>query len=308
MSFLFQLESIKERARVIAELTDKDFNGLVINVRDLSLVNQLLTMSRHIEERASDSEDEDGRKLATISELLQDGAIMYANPIDHDSGLPGSSKETESYQDILSSDADRSDDERGAIDYLPLQSSDTVKIHTKFNPDYDEVHDVETDKSSVESPRSDASSTHEYDVTTPHDESFSGTEMRTFKDSSEDFVDDCPSDGESFSISRQNYLSRANPDESFQMSVNRHQRVDEHVKFFPLRDSTLVGVNETDDGYSKKEKLFTRDGKEIECAGHNLFNNKKQTASVGPPSMPDSEQLKDDGKKKKKKKKGSKGL
>ncbi|XP_041348140.1 uncharacterized protein LOC121367821 isoform X2 [Gigantopelta aegis] len=274
-----------------------------------------MSRQQHGEERTSDSEDEDGGKRESISELLSDRAVRCVDPIDRDSGLLGSSKETESYQS-LSSDPDGSDGERGAFDYFQLQS---IKINNNCSPDFDEAHDVESDKSSVESPRSDASSTREYDVTTPQDESFSGTEMRTLKVSNEDFEDDCPSDGESCRGSQRNYSSRVNQNKSFQTSTNMHRRVDEPVKFFE-QSYCRTSISESDNGYARKATHFRRDGKEIENA-NNPFGDKNQFANVAksvtgllsstaysgiPPNMPEGELLKEEGKKKPNGKKGSK--
>ncbi|XP_067649829.1 serine-rich adhesin for platelets-like isoform X2 [Haliotis asinina] len=128
-------------------------------------------------------EDEDdggteGSKRSYSHPNFMPGCHVKREDAERDSGLPSSGKGAGSWCDLEGSDLE----ERGAYDYFypdeSIKKNDAVKISHTVNPDFDEVIDVESDKSSIESPRSDASSTNEYNVTSPLDED--GIEMKTF--------------------------------------------------------------------------------------------------------------------------------
>nr|KAG5713319.1 hypothetical protein BaRGS_007846 [Batillaria attramentaria] len=218
-SLYTMLDKIKEQARYIADLPDDDFNDLVVNARDFSLARgrhplphstAMSSSSQHtiitVPDDCSEEEDEaccrDGQPLgASVPPLLLNTSPMQkgsgAAMTDDDSGLPSSTMtgRRNSYSD----DTDTSDMEgKGVFDYIPTTrvKREAVSIHHTYNPHYDEEIAVESDKSSVESPRSDTSSTREYDVTPLDSEDLAAgvgggaTEMTTYSLESHGYNDE----------------------------------------------------------------------------------------------------------------------
>ncbi|ESP00981.1 hypothetical protein LOTGIDRAFT_238395 [Lottia gigantea] len=174
-----QLHWIKERARFIAELPEGEFNEWVVDARSFSLAPGKSKMSRSKPTRVtatvsvgalSDDDDETSgpyHSMSSSSRLHKHGSLT-------DSGRPA----TVSRKNSLSSEM--SEEARGAYDYYPKRSDsviDSVKIQDVTSPEYDEAIDVESDKSSVESPRSEDSGKGEYNVTQLDEY---GIELKTF--------------------------------------------------------------------------------------------------------------------------------
>lgn len=198
---LLQLNLIKEKARDIAELPEDDFNDLVVNARDFSLARGRLsqsthssvmsTGSRHSTLTSSDDhgdEDDEGcerNSCSRVSSVPVPSPDLSAEPQpnnllnnDYIPRFPMTFSSQFSHRISNLSDTDSSDMEgKGAFDYFPQKEK--IRITHTYKPDYDEEVELESDKSSVESPRSDVSSTHEYNF--PGSESELGTEMITYK-------------------------------------------------------------------------------------------------------------------------------
>ena len=228
------MEKIKEKARYIADLPEDEFNELVVNARDFSLARgrppsslsfAMSTSGQHVIDIHSDDEEE-GR----VSHSVRVPQLnLYANALpregnatgmtDDDSGLPSSTKS--GCQTSLSSEDTAEMEEKGAVHCIKpfvnpdlkreqkkegeeedrenkvqrLRVSESVVVTPTYNPQYDEEVMVEHDNESVESPRSDASSTREYDVTQMDSEDLGGgTEMTTFSSERHGYYDDDDSD------------------------------------------------------------------------------------------------------------------
>ncbi|KAH9502837.1 hypothetical protein Btru_074602, partial [Bulinus truncatus] len=170
------LEKIKESARIISELTEHEFNRLVINARYFSLAPGRSSMSQggwssgtpNIQQNVSDHEND----LDLHSPLFCNSEGKYNKDYqDEDSGL-ASCKLSESFC------IESTEDERSSLfENVNYNSkTDLVRITSTFNPPYDEEVKVDSSPggSSVESPRSETSVTQdEYNLI---DE---GTEMET---------------------------------------------------------------------------------------------------------------------------------
>jgi hypothetical protein len=166
---------------------------------------------------SSDEDDSPKRALATTSIKLDLKGLT-----DDDSGLPSSYKTVRGVPSVSSleddRDGEREMEERGVFDYVPAKRRPreeeggggegrrenscqlkagggggggepaVVVVRHALNPQYDEAVNVD-DNESLESPRSDTSSTREYDLNP-------GTEMSTFRSHCGDCVIDMDSDGE----------------------------------------------------------------------------------------------------------------
>ena len=113
---------------------------------------------------------------------------------DNDSGICNSSKATTSFGSY-SDQEDSEGDDRGCFDYYP-GSSQPVKITptTTYHLDYDEAHEVDSDRNDMESPRSGKGSDSE--------PTFQGVQMRTYSrrtipNHDDDFETDDESDSDS---------------------------------------------------------------------------------------------------------------
>ncbi|XP_062583048.1 dual specificity protein kinase splB-like isoform X2 [Saccostrea cucullata] len=118
---------------------------------------------------------------------------------DNDSGICNSSKTTTSVGSY-SEHEDSEGDERGCFDYYPS----TVKITptTTYHLDYDEAHEVDSDKNDIESPRSGKGSDSE--------PTFQGVQMRTYSrrtipNDDDDFETDDDSDSDSRDLHQRLY-------------------------------------------------------------------------------------------------------
>ncbi|XP_076452204.1 uncharacterized protein LOC143287851 [Babylonia areolata] len=204
-----QVEKIKEQARVIADLPEDEFNELVLNARDYSLArgrpspSPILAMSTNGQEVLRDHSDEaDGQVSSLVTKLdfstsASSHRFLVSGVKDDDSGLPSSTKtgrhaslssddtlEMEEKDHVESicpyslvrkeNDVGEMEEERTEVPRL----RDLVVVSHSYNPDYDEEVPVEHDDESIESPRSDASSTREYDL--PQLDGEDAVEMKTF--------------------------------------------------------------------------------------------------------------------------------
>ncbi|KAL8571388.1 hypothetical protein ACOMHN_046563 [Nucella lapillus] len=214
-----QVEKIKEQARFIADLPEDEFNELVLNARDFSLARgrpasfPLLAMSTGGQGTVSEDHGLQGALGTNLD--LNAGASAHvlcaSGGKDDDSGLPSSTK-TERHASVSSEDTtemevgDQYESGLSCSDGLTKHDvgeektekktdvprlRETVAARHSYNPEYEEVA-VEHDDESVESPRSDASSTREYDVTQPDGED--GVEMTTFSSERRGYYDEYDSD------------------------------------------------------------------------------------------------------------------
>ncbi|CAL1529908.1 unnamed protein product, partial [Lymnaea stagnalis] len=178
-----RLQSIKEGARQVSELPDHEFNKLVINARTFSLAPGRSSMNQYnrrsttpptnlLQNDISSSCIGSGTDLNLKSPILLHSSSpkLSRSFQDEDSGL-ASCKFSES----LVGEANE-EDRTGADDILLHCQTNHVRITPTFNPPYDEEVKIDssTGDSSIESPRSETSVTHdEYNLM---DE---GTEMET---------------------------------------------------------------------------------------------------------------------------------
>lgn len=132
------------------------------------------------------SSTKSGRRTSLSSEdtaeVEEKGAVRSMKPFANPDLKRGQKKEEE-------------EEERESL--VPrLRVSESVVVKHTYNPQYDEEVMVEHDNESVESPRSDASSTREYDVTQMDNEDLGGggTEMTTFSSEQHGYCDDDDSD------------------------------------------------------------------------------------------------------------------
>ncbi|KAK3084482.1 hypothetical protein FSP39_014253 [Pinctada imbricata] len=210
-----QVESIKAEARRIAELPDQEFDQLVLNARSYSLA-KAKTMSHsnypgvRLGKGGSDDDDDEvqlrpyANRETSYSSLAQDSCILdmeqFERRADNDSGFCNSSKATTSIGS--NSEDSEEDDQRGCFDYVPTSHTRTgssVKITPTYHLEYDEAHEVESDRASandIDSPRSGK-------------DSDNGIELRTFSrnkgNTDDDFETSDESDSEvTINKSRQN--------------------------------------------------------------------------------------------------------
>lgn len=223
----FKVELIKNRAREIADFPEDEFSALVLRARNFSLAKNRNKMSYDVtatgmyktEDKLSseDNDDDlDGVQLrphggccpmtyqSSPFSRHQESCIIDMEQVDkrtdNDSGICNSSKATTSIGSY--SDRDSDGDDRGCFDYYP---SSTVKITTPtttYHLDYDEAHEVDSDRNDIESPRSGKGSDSE--------PTFQGVQMKTYSrrtvpNHDDDFETDDDSDNDSRNLHQRLY-------------------------------------------------------------------------------------------------------
>lgn len=182
------MELIKEEARNISELPEEEFNALVLNARNFSLASGHYNMTSHT--GFCGAEDEGSGVLGDVMDdapnitgnhgplgnVHQRGCLGAAPsvagfsesvtldiPVDEDSGLP-TSKTTGSSSESIDADYDFNNEEEdlGLCDDRRSRRGHVI-VREVLNPDYDEEVKLgsSTGGSSVESPRSEDSVTHD---------------------------------------------------------------------------------------------------------------------------------------------------
>ncbi|XP_055957567.1 uncharacterized protein LOC126825132 isoform X2 [Patella vulgata] len=166
---------------------------------------------------------------SSIRKTLQSGSLT-----DRDSGRPGTISRKHS------TSSDLSEESRGFYDYFPKTDkpeNENVNIRDDPCPDFDEAVDVESDKSSIESPRSEDSGKGEYNVMQP-DEYCDSIEMKTFSQSKDYHASDEDSDDFSnphgYLYSKQYGYQRLREDnDEYEMaaSVEQSSRIQPDISF-----------------------------------------------------------------------------
>ncbi|XP_061166504.1 biorientation of chromosomes in cell division protein 1-like 1 [Saccostrea echinata] len=220
-----QLELIKSRARDIADYPEDEFSALVLRARNFSLAKNRDKMSYDVtatgmyktEDRPSSEDNDDDLDRVQLRPFggcpmsyqspsysrRQESCIIDMEQVDkrtdNDSGICNSSKTTTSVGSY-SEHEDSEGDERGCFDYYPS----TVKITptTTYHLDYDEAHEVDSDKNDIESPQSGKGSDSE--------PTFQGVQMRTYSrrtvpNDEDDFETDDDSDSDSRDLHQRLY-------------------------------------------------------------------------------------------------------
>jgi hypothetical protein len=186
---------IKTRAREIADLPEDEFSALVLKARTFSLAKSRDKMSYDVtatgmykteDKFSSEDNDDDLDRVqlrpyggcpmtyqSTPYNRRQESCVIDMEHVDkrtdNDSGICNSSKATTSVGSYSDQD-DSENDDRGTFDYYP--SNVKVTPTTTYHLDYDEAHEVDSDKNDIESPRSGKGSDSE--------PTFQGVQMRTY--------------------------------------------------------------------------------------------------------------------------------
>lgn len=279
------MENLKDHARCIADLPENEFNELVLNARDFSLARGrppsqpiaalAMSSSSRILSNHDYDDDEDScsnsRINSTVTSMsgnvlkldlrssVQKGCTA-AGIIDDDSGLPSSTKTGHGPTSVSSFDDEKEMEERGVFDYVPAKPGKEkrervvelkelglhLKVSHTYNPQYDEAVPVENDNESIESPRSDVSSTREYDLTSSPDNE---TEMTTFRTERTNYRDeDKSSDDEPHLNVHNGWKERPRASSTSSINFSRSvQHIDKGQTISGLRSASAVTSASVDD-------------------------------------------------------------
>ncbi|KAI8782936.1 uncharacterized protein LOC106070164 isoform X2 [Biomphalaria glabrata] len=169
-----RLKKIKEGARQISELPEHEFNTLAIDARQFSLAPGRSSMSQANWSSATPSinQDVNDDKVGLATPDVYNSSKKHKSYQDEDSGLD-SYKHSESF----GLDTNDTEEECCLLENVNIHcKAELVRITPTFNPPYDEEVKIDssTGGSSIESPRSETSATHdEYSLMEE------GTEMDT---------------------------------------------------------------------------------------------------------------------------------
>ena len=186
--------------------SDDDDDGRVRRVPQLNFHNP--SAFTHKGNAAGMTDDDSGLPSSTRSgrrnslpsseddaEMQEKGKFRYSQPFVKPSPKKDRKREEDEggEEEEEGEEQEQEEEEKKSSPVPRLRVSESVVVTPMYNPQYDEAVMVEHDNESVESPRSDTSSTREYDVTQLDGDDLGcggGTELTTFSSEQHGYYDD----------------------------------------------------------------------------------------------------------------------